>query len=301
MMTAGGEPRGRDGPPRDMEEALALLGSELPEMPRQVRIAARYVVDHPGEVAVVSMREIARRAGVGPGTVLRMAGAVGFGSYEELRSLFVDAARTGFANRARGLQAEARAAEGHDFVATLARGAHATLDGFFGGLGKERLDAAAKLIASARSCHVLGARSCYSVAHYLYYVGRMVVPGFVLSAGRTDVALDDLAHLGPRDCVVAFSFEPYAASTIRAAAFARERGAAVIAITDSLASPLARVASVLFTAPADGPNFFPTMVGAFAAAEAILAAVTVERGAEGLNQIEEHHSLRRASGVYHGG
>ena len=72
-------------------------------MPAQIRAAARYVLENPRDVALLSMREQARRAGVQPATMMRLARQLGFDGYEALRELHADTLRevpTGFAGKA---------------------------------------------------------------------------------------------------------------------------------------------------------------------------------------------------------
>src|SRR3546814_18585225 len=57
----------------------------------QLQAAARFVLDHPREVALLSMREQARRAGVQAATMTRLAKAIGLDGYEALRQSYADA------------------------------------------------------------------------------------------------------------------------------------------------------------------------------------------------------------------
>ena len=70
--------------------------------PRQ-QVGARYILDHPQDVALVSMRELSKRAGVPPATMTRLALRMGFDGFDDLRSLYADCLRrrsVGFADRA---------------------------------------------------------------------------------------------------------------------------------------------------------------------------------------------------------
>src|SRR3546814_1210535 len=67
--------------------------SVFDSLPAQLQAAARYVLDRPREVALLSMREQARQAGVQPATMTRLAKALGLGGYDELRQAYADALR----------------------------------------------------------------------------------------------------------------------------------------------------------------------------------------------------------------
>src|SRR5690348_11803917 len=66
--------------------AVALLVAErFEELSGQLRVAARYLLDHADDAALHSMRELAQRAGLPPVTFVRLARALGFADYSSLR------------------------------------------------------------------------------------------------------------------------------------------------------------------------------------------------------------------------
>ncbi|MGH7879602.1 MAG: MurR/RpiR family transcriptional regulator, partial [Candidatus Binataceae bacterium] len=62
-------------------KTLAAFNSQLKadfeQLPPQLKEAARWVIDHPADVALLSMREQARRAGIPPATLTRLAQRLG--------------------------------------------------------------------------------------------------------------------------------------------------------------------------------------------------------------------------------
>ncbi|TIU25817.1 MAG: MurR/RpiR family transcriptional regulator, partial [Mesorhizobium sp.] len=65
-----------------------LLVERFENMPPQLRVAARFVLDHPKDVALMSMREQAHQAGVSHSTMMRLARWLGLDGYEDMRSLY---------------------------------------------------------------------------------------------------------------------------------------------------------------------------------------------------------------------
>src|SRR5258707_14940617 len=89
-------------------------------MPPQLQTAARYVLDRPDDVALLSMREQARRAGVPPATMTRLAQRLGLEGADEVRALYAGAVRDGtlgFAGRG-GVQVEAQKLRGEQALAS---------------------------------------------------------------------------------------------------------------------------------------------------------------------------------------
>ena len=65
---AGGEPT-----PRPEHSVTDRIVAAFDSIPRQMQVAARYVLDYPEDVALLTMREQAKRANVPPATMTRLA------------------------------------------------------------------------------------------------------------------------------------------------------------------------------------------------------------------------------------
>src|SRR5215471_1957351 len=151
-----------------MEEAGPLhdeLVSVFETLAPQVQAAARYVLDYPRDVALLSMREQAKRAGVPPATMLRLAQKLGFGGYDAIRSLYAQLMRRGgdaFSERAGDLVERWRTggetALGVDLLETIGR----QVDDLRRPDRLAEVAAAAKLVSAGRRVLVVGQRSAYS-------------------------------------------------------------------------------------------------------------------------------------------
>src|ERR1700730_938263 len=71
----------------------ASLKSGFEALPARLKEAARWVLDHPADVALLTSREQARRAGVTPATMTRLAQRLGLTGYDEVRKLYAQALR----------------------------------------------------------------------------------------------------------------------------------------------------------------------------------------------------------------
>jgi DNA-binding MurR/RpiR family transcriptional regulator len=76
-----------------MKQLLGELTAGFDELPPQLKEAARWVIDHPADVALLTMREQARRAGIPPATLTRLAQRFRLKGYDEIRKLYAEAVR----------------------------------------------------------------------------------------------------------------------------------------------------------------------------------------------------------------
>ncbi|MET0529544.1 MAG: MurR/RpiR family transcriptional regulator [Microvirga sp.] len=265
---------------------IAALADQIVDtfasMPVQLQAAARYVLDHPDDVALLSMREQARQAGVQPATMTRLAQKLGFSGYEGIREIHAHAIRTGgpgFAGKA-GAQVATQKLKGERALAgemlaslslQIARlGEGAVLDG---------LVEAAIILGNARRIYCLGLRSAHPVAWHLSYVLSLIGEKAVLLDSVAGIGTDSIRDAAEGDIVFAVSVSPYSRATVDAVHYAHAQGIPIVALTDSLVSPLAQVAKSTILIPTDSLSFFHTMTPCFVVSE-ILAALIAGRGGE---------------------
>ena len=267
----------------------------------QLREAARWVIDHPTDVALLSTREQARRAGVTPATMTRLAQRLGLPGYESVRKLYADAVRQrpdSYRGRAEELlvrrDTEGDAGLVQDIFASLTQ----HLQGLSSPHAVERFTAAADRIAAADRVFCLGLRSGFAVAYIFHYVRSLFGTNSVLVDGAGASGVDVLRAIGPNDVLLAISVKPYVRHAIEAAKFAKSRGTRVVALTDSELSPLAACADETIFVRTETPSFFHTMAPAFAAVECLAALVAARRGGETLAALEQSERQLAAFGTY---
>jgi DNA-binding MurR/RpiR family transcriptional regulator len=270
-------------------------------LPPQLKEAARWVIDHPADVALLSLREQARRASIAPATLTRLAQRFGLGGYNGVRKLYADAVRQrpeSYRGRAEELLAR-RDSEGdsalvQDIFASLAQ----HLQNLSLPDSIERFTAAADRLATADRVFCLGLRSSFSVAYIFHYVRSLFGANSVLVDGSGGTGVDVLRTIGGGDVLLAISVKPYVHHTIDAAKFAKDRGTRVVALTDSEISPLIALADEAILVRTDTPSFFHTMAPAFAAVECLAALVAARRGRATLKALEESERQLASFGTY---
>ena len=267
----------------------------------QLREAARWVIDHPTEVALLSTREQARRAGVTPATMTRLAQRFGLSGYDDLRKLHADAVRQrpeSYRGRAEELldrrEREGDAALVQDVFAAPSEHLHA----LSAPEQVARFAAAADLVSRADHVYCLGLRSSFAVAYMFHYVRSLFGANSVLVDGAGATGVDLLRPTGPTDVLLAVSVNRYVRQTVDATDYARARGTRIVAVTDSEMSPLARVADVSLVVRTETPSFFHTMTPAFAAVECLAALVAARRGRKALDALETSERQLSDFGTY---
>lgn len=282
-----------------MEKTLEKLAATLPELPPHLRRAARRILDHPHEVAVLSMRTLAAKAQVNPPTMLRLVRRIGFADYETFRGLFRNAVAGGrFRDKAASLQEMHNRAGKAGVVGGMVNAANENIARSFPESDAEALAKAAQLLRKAPQIHVIGAGALHWMGMYLQYLSRAVLPQLRVPRANFNSLTEALVGVDKADVVLVTSVAPYSVQVLKAAELARARGARIVAITDSRGSPLAEHSEVLLIAGTDSPQFYPSMVGIVALLETLIALVISKGDPAMLTRIAEIDRLRRTEGGY---
>lgn len=278
------------------------LVADFDALPGQLRQAARYVLDHPRDVALLSMREQAREAGVQPATMTRLAQRIGLDGYDSMRTVHAEALRSGepqgFTAKA-GAQVERQRKQGDRALAgnMLDRTAGQMAE-LGSAAGLDRLETAARTLSAAQRIYCMGMRSSYAIAWQLHYTLSMIGDRSVFLDSPGGTGMDAIARIAPGDVLLAVSVAPYTRATVALARLAASRGAVLVAVTDSEVSPLARIARDVVLVPTDTASFLHTMAPAFVVAEILGALVAGHAGDAALERLEHFDAQAEALGIH---
>lgn len=293
---------------------LAAVQEKLEQLPPELQRAAQWVVANPAQVGLWSMRRQAQTLGVAPATMLRLARAVGYASYEDFRQPFQEAlagqGEPGLRDRAAALQAAA-GATAEPGPATLTDYQVQAMSSVCALNPPEAFDAAVHTLLDAHQVGFLGTRSAFGIAFQMRYAYQLVRRNSVLIDGLGGAPAEQTDNLGAGDALIVISQAPYPTATVQLARQAARRGVAVVALTDDPLSPLVMDARhTLRFAPPDrdgvqanparqGPgSFFHTTAGLLGLAEHLIARLTACGGEAVLDRLAEVEQRLRADHVY---
>jgi DNA-binding MurR/RpiR family transcriptional regulator len=280
---------------------LAVLCNALPTLPTRLQEVGRFVAANDFDATTRSMRELAAVAGADPASFTRLAQALGYSGWDELRHELIEARRplpaTPFSERVTGrAKVVQRGSQDLEQLIELVLGSDVS------GLGRiepSSVAIAARALHGSRRIWVAGFRSCRSVAELLSYQLRLFRADdvrLVAGCGPEDL---DFGAFRSDDAVVVFGFAPYSRASVVTARAARQVGSTLIAIADTPVAPMAEGADhlLLFEA-AFSPGFFPSLTGAIAIAQALAAAAFAVGGASARKCLKDSEARLAATSQY---
>jgi DNA-binding MurR/RpiR family transcriptional regulator len=276
---------------------LNELCSALPSLPMRLQQVGRFVAANDYDATTRSMRELASVAGADPASFTRLAQALGYSGWDELRAALTEARRPAqsspFSGRARGRR------HGPNADVSLVSD---KLEAEAAGLSRISSDAvarAARALHAARRIWIAGFRSCRSVAELLTYELRLFRPDGVHLVGGSGPEDFDFGAFRSGDAVIVISFTPYSTLSVSSARAAHRADASLIAIADSVTAPMAEAADhLLLYEAASSPGFFPSLTGAIAIAQSLAAVTFALGGASAKKRLEETEARLAALSQY---
>lgn len=284
------------------DDVLEKLFSQLPALSPELQKAATYILENPYNVGICTIREIANAASVSPNSFVRLAQYLGYPRYKAFRAPFREQFRneaSEFPDRARRLQSASKGGKLASLYSEMAGSAIRNIEHSFADSGSDKLKTAADSISSARHTFALGIGANHSLVQNFAYLSEMAVEGTSAIPKPGSTAVDDLAHAGKQDVLIAITFKPYRTEVVEAVNIALDQGVKIIAISDSLASPIVTISNIFFIVKSETPQFFPSTVATLALLETLVAFIIANSGEEVVTSIERFHERRHLLGTYY--
>ena len=267
------------------DELRSLIAQRHRALPGRLRQIAEFVLDHPNDVALGTVAEVADKTGAQPSAIVRFARAVGFNGFTEMQQVFrsrlVEGVAPSYKARLARMKSDEKSALGRKPAAVLARfvdEAHSALDTLTQSISESDLAAAIALLDKARDIYLLGLGGSYPVVAHLAYVLRKL--------GRRVVVLDGIGgSIGEQshaataeDALICLSFRNYYPDTARLFPELVARGVPAIAITDSLLGPIAEGAKVVFEIHDMPEPALRTLVAPMCLVQALAVGLSLSNG-----------------------
>lgn len=281
---------------RKRSRIIRRLQADFETLPTKLRLVAKHIVDHSADFGLDPIRITADKIGVSTNTLVRMAKHLGFDSFEALRAPFRSALLTTSeaVDDVSWLEAMGQQGETGKQLSTASRNTLAIVHRTLHEQDPAQLQEIIDAFFAARQVYVTGYRGCFGLAHYFYYVARLVIPNMTLIPHHTNSPMDDLVNSTPDDLLFAVTFSPYSREIITACRYAEERGVPLFLLTDSpMIAPELKAAKVL-VASTHTTHHFECHAGAMALLEALIAMLIYRGGVDTEARISRYEdSLHR--------
>jgi DNA-binding MurR/RpiR family transcriptional regulator len=248
----------------------------------RLKVIAEFALDHPTDMALGTVAEVAQRAKVQPSAIVRFARALGFAGFTEIQQVFrsrlVASVAPSYKERIAGLRRDGRFHDTKTPRAVLARFASegtVSLEILQESVAEKDLARAITILGAAQTIYVLGLGGSFPVAAHLTYVLRKLGRRVVLLDGLGSALGEQASSATTQDALIAISFKTYNPDTVRLFPELLARKVPAVVITDSLLSPIVEGAKVVFEIPDMPEAALRTMVAPMCLAQSIAVGLTL--------------------------
>ena len=235
--------------PATAEQLRAEIVRRYETLSKRLKQIARYILDEPNDIALETLAVIAVRCGVQPSAIVRFAKSFGFEGASQMQRLFRDGllsnnAALGYSERVRqlGETANDHGADPAGLLGEFVEGNTLAIQNLMQTVSGADMKAAVDAIAAAETVHVVGFRRSFPIASYIAYSLLQAGKRAIFIDGVAGLAMQQVQAMGEGDLLIAISYHPYSEETVAIVEAVRARGHDVLAISDSLVSPVAKPA-----------------------------------------------------------
>jgi DNA-binding MurR/RpiR family transcriptional regulator len=294
-------------PPQTLE-ALRRMYIDIRNGDQDIRLTARalavlkMMLDAPNETATKSISEIAKEGGMNISSVTRLAQKLGFDGYPGLKEIFrsnLKQRKSFYSEQVKKfLQKDsAQVKKEASLLQRVIQDEWSNVMLMADNFDEQQFAAIVAHIVNGERVHVVGLRSSYPLAHYLAFYLKMI-RGRITLLGRAGHTLaEDLSVLKPGDLLIAIGVNPYTRDTLKACRLARQQKVDIVAITDSLSSPLASETDNYLMTAIHGDYFFSPIVSAIICIETLLSEVVHRLGEKAIRRLNHTESVLEKLGV----
>ncbi|SCN22379.1 putative HTH-type transcriptional regulator YbbH [Clostridium sp. N3C] len=256
----------------DKQDLMKLIQTKFSRLSKGQKLIAEYILKHYDKAAFLTAAKLGTSVGVSESTVVRFANELGYSGYPALQKALQEIIKNRLTTVQRIELSNDLISDGNalkDVIKSDIENLRATLEKIDYRVFEEVI----KNIFEAKKIYIIGLRSSTALAEFLgFYLNLILDNVKVVGYGMSDI-FEQMLNLSSEDLVIGIGFPRYANRTIEALAFAQDRKAKVVAITDGLLSPLASKADYTLIAQSNMASFVDSLVAPLSIINALIMAV----------------------------
>ena len=254
------------------QDLMRTIQVKFPRLSKGQKLIAEYILKQYDKAAFMTAAKLGDSVGVSESTVVRFANELGFSGYPKLQKALQELIK----NKLTTVQ---RIELSNNYI-TMENALKGVLKSDMENIrvtlekiNPKTFDEVVNCIFNAKRIYIIGLRSSTALAEFLgFYLNLILDNVKVVAYGVSDI-FEQMINISKDDLVIGIGFPRYAARTIEALNYAHGKGTKVVAITDSLLSPLATKSDYTLIAQSNMASFVDSLVAPLSVINALIIAV----------------------------
>ncbi len=279
------------------KDVLQKIQSSMADLSKGQKRIAEYILSDYDKAAFMTASKLGKLVDVSESTVVRFASVLGYDGYPAMQKALQEMVRSRLTSIQRIEASDVFF--GTDVVTSVLQTDMDKIRVAIEEVDRTVFEAVVDKLVAARHIYILGVRSSSFLAGYLHFYLHLIFENVTLvTSNSAGEILESTLRIGPGDVLVGISFPRYSQSTVKGVQFAHDRGADVIAITDSAMSPLYPLASSVLLARSDMISFVDSLVAPFSLLNALIVAAGHRKNADIAQTFNRLESIWEEYGVF---
>lgn len=281
-----------------MQSLLTKIGILMPKLSKGQKLIAKFISEQYDKAAFMTAAKLGETVGVSESTVVRFATEIGYDGYPKLQNAMQEMIRDKLTSVQRievttnriGTESVLESVLNQD-IDKIRRTIEETSRGDF----RQAVDA----LVNAKNIYIFAVRSSTALANFLAYYFELIFGNVrVVSTTSKAQIYEELFRIGSDDAIIGISFPRYSSTAVEAMKFASDRGAGVIALTDSMVSPLVEPADYVLLARSDMASIVDSLVAPLSLINALIVATVLVKKDDVISTFDNLEKVWDEYGVY---
>lgn len=254
-------------------DVLSRIEERYHKMSKSHKVIADFISGHYDQAVFMTAAALGEKLGISESTVVRFASGIGYDGYPEFQKGLEDCVK-GKLNSFQKMKAKYGRSSQSEVLASVMTADIEKLQHTIESLDPAAFESAVNTILNAENVYVMGLRSNEPLAEFLHFYLNMIRGGVVLlNTTSVSETFEQMIRIGEKDCFIGISFPRYSMRTLKAMEFASDRNAKVVALTDSVNSPMCLYSSCNLLARSDMVSIVDSLVAPLSVINALVVAL----------------------------
>lgn len=244
------------------------------------KVLAVYIIKNYDKAVFLTASKLGKVVGLSESTVVRFATQLGYSGYPAFQKALEELVRNKLNSIQRMEVTYGRISQGEILASVLqsdAKKIELTLEE----IDQAAFEMAVDIMLEARHIYVIGIRSCAPLASFLsFYLNLIFENVTLIQTNSASEIFEQMIRINEQDAIVGISFPRYSVRTLKAMEFANNRNAKVIALTDSIHSPMNLYSSCNLIAQSDMASIVDSLVAPLSVVNALIVALCMKKQKE---------------------
>lgn len=256
-----------------MNDLLNKIQGNMKCFSKGQKLIAKFITDHYDKAAFMTASKLGATVGVSESTVVRFATELGYDGYPHLQKALQEMIRNKLTAVQRMEVTNDRMGN-RDVLKMVLNSDIEKIRLTLGEIDKDVFEGAVQSILKAKKIYILGIRSASALANFLGFYFNLLFDNIILVQNNSvSEVFEHILRISEEDVIIGISFPRYSKRTLKAIDYAKNCGADVIGITDSMFSPIAKYSDYTLIAKSDMASFVDSLVAPLSLINALIVAV----------------------------